>query len=271
MPCTANAQNCIVGACVPCPSGTQNCNGDSSDGCEVNLDLTTSCGTTCANQVNCQQDNPTCLAGVCGEAITPVDCAGSLTSGDLNITSAADITAFQTAKTTCISGNLNINSTGLTDLTGLNALQWVGGNISISSNGSMTKLTGLSGLTTVKGGLSIQSNSVLNDFTALSALQTIGGDLYIYNDTGIQTSIGGFGSLVKVFGNVTLQYLTAMPHLDGFPVLSEVGGYISLLQQRAPSISKASRAHERRELHQHHGYCRTSEPQRRVPYPELCG
>ena len=69
--CAADTQTCIVGTCVPCPSGTQNCNGDATDGCEVNLDLTSSCGTTCANQVNCSGSNPTCLAGVCGQEITP--------------------------------------------------------------------------------------------------------------------------------------------------------------------------------------------------------
>ena len=51
--CAANTQTCIAGTCVPCAAGTQDCNGTADDLCEVNLNLDTSCGTTCANQAAC--------------------------------------------------------------------------------------------------------------------------------------------------------------------------------------------------------------------------
>src|SRR5207244_6759837 len=143
--CPAETQNCTSGFCLPCASGTRDCNSDSSDACETNLNLTDSCGTTCANKLVCPTTTgpATCLAGACGTEIAPLDCAGNITPGDVTISTGADLTAFQTAGTTCISGNLTIQSTALTNLTGLGALQWVGGSVNIYSNGTLANLTGL--------------------------------------------------------------------------------------------------------------------------------
>ena len=60
--CGSNAI-CSYGKCI-CVEGYANCNDDYSDGCEVDLNSSNSCGTDCKNIINCGQ-NSICNSGVC--------------------------------------------------------------------------------------------------------------------------------------------------------------------------------------------------------------
>ena len=171
------AQACI--AVTARAQGTRNCDGQATNSCEVNLNLTTSCGTSCDNAQVCPGAQPTCVVGECGAVIGPTACSGTITPGNVTITNAASLTAFQAAGTTCIQGTLTINGASVTNLAGLEALQWVGGGVTISNNTTLTNLTGLSGLTTVVGGLNLSGNSALNNVSGLGALRTVGDFLQI--------------------------------------------------------------------------------------------
>ena len=208
--CPSQTHTCSLGVCVPCATGTLNCNDSAADSCEVYLNLTTSCGTTCANAASCPGEIPTCNAGTCGTEVSPTGCAGTITPGNVTISTATDLTAFANAPKPCISGDLIINSTSLTNLTGLEQLQWVGGSVSIYNNATLTNLAGLSGLTTVGANFNIQSNNALSDLTGvLPALTTIGGYLQFYGNPAL-LNIKGFASLAKVgtyvylYGNSSL-------------------------------------------------------------------
>ncbi|HEY1532584.1 MAG TPA: hypothetical protein VGF76_01155, partial [Polyangiaceae bacterium] len=231
--CTAEAQTCAAGTCLPCAAGTKNCDGSIINGCEVNLNLVGSCGSSCADKVACP--NPataTCLAGACGTAIAPIGCAGTVTPGTVNITDAASAAAFAAAGTTCIAGDLNVNNTSLADLTGLGLLQWIGGNVSISGNGSMTSLKGLSGLKTVVGAVNIQSNAKLLDLSGLGSLATVQGSFQIFNNNALP-NVDGFSSLVKVYGYLNVQSNSSLLNLSGFPALTEVDGYLQVSSNAA--------------------------------------
>ena len=99
--CTAEAQVCKKAqGCTPCPAGTKNCDGTISNGCEVNLNLVGSCGTSCSNQLVCSeaQGPATCAAGVCGTQPQPIACSGTITQGNAAITDTASLNAFSAAE-----------------------------------------------------------------------------------------------------------------------------------------------------------------------------
>jgi hypothetical protein len=83
-----------------CTSGYANCNTSANDGCETNLNSTSSCGTTCQNKQTCTTANgtPSCAAGSCGIASCNAghgNCNGTIGDGcetDLNVTTACGTT-----------------------------------------------------------------------------------------------------------------------------------------------------------------------------------
>ncbi|HOX42210.1 MAG TPA: putative metal-binding motif-containing protein [Myxococcota bacterium] len=62
---------CLASACAPsCDTDYGDCNGQTDDGCEADLWQLTSCGTVCANRVNCSQQvqnasGTLCASGTC--------------------------------------------------------------------------------------------------------------------------------------------------------------------------------------------------------------
>ena len=104
--------------------------------------------------------------------IAPVQaavCTGDYTI-DLN-NSSGDIAALSGC--TEITGNLTIDDSTLTSLTGLNNLTSVGGNLEIIWNNFLTSLTGLDNLTSVGGNLTISVNHHLISLSALTNLTTV--------------------------------------------------------------------------------------------------
>ena len=79
------AATCVAGACgFLCDVGFADCDGDASNGCEVDLRVTTAhcgaCGTACAGRPNAAA---TCAAGTCGFSCAAgrADCDGDATNG----------------------------------------------------------------------------------------------------------------------------------------------------------------------------------------------
>ncbi|HYJ11272.1 MAG TPA: hypothetical protein VEX18_19755 [Polyangiaceae bacterium] len=72
---------CSSGVCVSCPATTLNCDTDPENACEVELDSPDSCGTTCANVIECstQHGTASCSNATCGISCTSTyaNCGGT--------------------------------------------------------------------------------------------------------------------------------------------------------------------------------------------------
>jgi len=109
---------------------------------------------------------------------------------------------------------------GLTSLSGLDNLEVIGGNFSLSENVLLTNLTGLENLTTISGDLLISSLTNLTSINSLSNLNTIGGSLTIgYNHDLL--SLNGLESL-NVINSVGISQNNALTSLSGLDGLTSI-------------------------------------------------
>jgi hypothetical protein len=83
---------------------------------------------------------------------------------------------------TCITGDLRVENSSLTDLAGLETLVAVGGNVQITWNPALTTVNGLNNLKSAHG-LGIDSNPNLTSLAGLANLHTLGFDPYINNNS----------------------------------------------------------------------------------------
>lgn len=140
-------------------------------------------------------DSLTSLAGL--DNLTNV--GGSVDIDDNNlVTSLEPLSNLQT-----IGGFLDIGNTALTDLTGLGALESIGGELFINQNEQMTSLTGLDSLVSIGGYLEITGNPQLISVNGLESLTSISGGIYI----GFDAASGG------IDGNATLTDLSTLADL----------------------------------------------------------
>lgn len=107
---------------------------------------------------------------------------GSVMISGYNITDLTPLANIQS-----ITGNLNIQYTGLSSLSGLDNLQLVGGTVTILFNSSLSSLFGLQNLTVVGSSCSIYYNFLLSDCCPI--LPLLNG--------------GGAGGVVSIFYNMT--------------------------------------------------------------------
>jgi len=85
----------------------------------------------------------------------------------------AEIDNFQTNYPGCIEieGDVTINGDDISDLSGLNVVTAIGGDLNISNNDILTNLAGLEGLSYIGGNLEIIANAVLSDVTGLENVE----------------------------------------------------------------------------------------------------
>jgi hypothetical protein len=96
---------CSNGVCTPaCDSGWGDCDASRPNGCETDLWLTASCGTTCVNRVHCGNQiqnatGPSCASGLCDYAL----CLDGYGNCDANRTNGCEANIWQIAScgTTC--------------------------------------------------------------------------------------------------------------------------------------------------------------------------
>jgi len=141
----------------------------------------------------------------------------------------------------------------LEDLTGLNSLQSIGGNLEIGSGGGIggeffTNLSGLESLSTVIGDVRIRRLEALSDVSALNNLVSAGElrfqDLaalssppemtsltscqeILIDETGL-TSLPAFPSLTVLNGDIEIRDNPALTSLNGFVNLEQMVGGISV-------------------------------------------
>src|SRR5690606_21363851 len=80
---------------------------------------------------------------------------------------------------TIINGSLFIEDTDISDLSGLNNIETITGDVYITDNQQLTSLNGLTSLETIGGMLYIGFNFNMQDLDGLSSLRTIEGMLSV--------------------------------------------------------------------------------------------
>lgn len=231
---------CKTGGCaiLSCYPGWDDCNNDASDGCECAVALVSlgsgcatlggdaycSDGNYCNGKEHCVGDD--CYAG------TPVNCSASdsVLQGNFFIQSSLDIQMLAGIET--ITGDLVISAPGLTNLTGLEALKTIGGQLLIDgdpdgngtaeANQQLVALvgSGLSNLITVGGVITIEDNIALTTIELPSLVQAT--SILIRRNSSL-TTLGGFDSLVKVDGVLEISGNIQLATLSGMQQLSSTG------------------------------------------------
>src|SRR5690606_13485148 len=103
-----------------------------------------------------------------------------------------------------ITGNLTIKKTSnLSDLTGLNQLNGIGGNFEFSNNNATVNLSGLSGFSTIGGNIIIDSNTVLQSLFGTNSLIAINGKLDIKNNNSL-LNLNGLNAVTNINGDIEI-------------------------------------------------------------------
>lgn len=126
-----------------------------------------------------------------------------------------------------IAGNLEFTyAPALQNLGGLSSLQSIGGNLSVSSTPALQNLEGLSTLQSIGGSLNIR-NTVLQNFKGLSALQSIGGSLDVRSNQGL-TGLNGLNSLKSIGNHLLIAGNGVMTDVNGIMSLKSIGGGLDI-------------------------------------------
>jgi len=114
----------------------------------------------------------------------------------ITFSSQEEIDNFQTNYPGCleIEGDVTISGDDINDLSGLEVLTAIGGDLSISSNDILDALPGLDSITSIGGNLEIIGNPVLSGLTELDNVTSIGGNIEIIGNGAI-TSLYGLENL----------------------------------------------------------------------------
>ncbi len=148
----------------------------------------------------------------------------------ITFTNQQQIDNFTTTYPDCteIEGDVLIRSAYINNLSGLNVLTYIGGDLEIGEpeygESILLSVAGLSNLDSIGGNLYILGNSSLNSLNGLENVNSVGGDLIIttysltslYGLNGI-TNIGGY---FEVFSNYSLINLNGINNLDS------IGNYL---------------------------------------------
>jgi len=151
-------------------------------------------------------------------------------AGNVTLSSQTEVDAFGTTYPSCttLPGSLTISGNDITDLSPLEKLDTIGGDLRITSNSSLTNVDGLSSLSSIGGYLDISNNAILPSLEGLENLDTIGGYLHItYN--GSLTNVNGLSSLSSIGGGLNIYNNNSLTNVIGLSSLSSIGGYLNIL------------------------------------------
>ena len=210
-------------------------------------------GSTCAKDADCASGfvcwtsgascvrASSCYSGSTGEGVR----VGSLTVDATD--TAADLQSLGNAW--CVTGDVTVKKTSLTDLNGLGGLLTVAGAVSIEDNPALRSLEGLNGLRrTTKVALfrntSLASLAALSKVTTLSSLQVyinpaltdLGGLqnvigtswIEVVNNAGL-TSLTGLDSITSAYSYIDVRQNPRLASLAGLGALASVGNLVQVM------------------------------------------
>ena len=145
---------------------------------------------------------------------------------------------------TSVEGRLDIRSTFLTSLEGLDNLRSVGETLYVGGNPLLTSLEGPNKLTSLGGSLAIEANALLTSLEGLNNLTAIGETLHIANNP-LLTSLDGLNTLTSVGSDDSRRGLTILSNplltsLEGLNNLASVGGSIQIAGVGLTSLNAIS-------------------------------
>jgi len=123
---------------------------------------------------------------------------------------------FQTNYPGCteIEGNVIISGGNIKNLSGLNLLEAIGGELFIAYCDSLISLNGLNNLTSIGGNVDLSANPRLKDLIGLDNITSINGYLWIeYNDS--LQSLDGLEGLTAINGKIQIAGNTRLTNIEG--------------------------------------------------------
>jgi hypothetical protein len=96
----------------------------------------------------------------------------------------------------------------------------------------ITNLSGLNVIISIAGDLKIYGNDLLENTAGLESLISIGDDLYI-NDNIYLTSLSGLDNLTTVGDDIIIDFNNSLVSFDGLENLTSVGGYLRITRNDA--------------------------------------
>lgn len=133
----------------------------------------------------------------------------------LTLSSQIEIDNFSTNYPNCteITGNLTIEGSDITSLTGLITLNRILGTLSIQNNESLDNLVGLDSLSQIKN-LNIIGNESLERLTGLNNLRLISGSFRLL-ENHLLKNLEGLDNLARVNGSFAILFNDALENLNG--------------------------------------------------------
>jgi len=175
--------------------------------------------------------------------LTTLLCVGSMwaqcPTGTIALITQQDVNDFVTNYPNCTEIESRIGTdlwiyqcNGVTDLTGLENITSVPGNLRIGRNDVLTNLTGLNNLTSVGEWVWIEDNYYLTDLNGLENLATVGDYMWIeYNDN--LSSLAGLGNLTSIGSELDIKVNNSLVDLAGLEGLTYIPTYLEISQNNS--------------------------------------
>jgi len=141
----------------------------------------------------------------------------------------ADVDNFSTTYPGCrvLTSNLDIISTSIINLDGLNAVTRVIGGVNIIDNPNLSSIAGLSSLQQVDAAITIQNNDKLVTLDGLQKLISPRGSIRIADNEEL-TSIDALIGVTRLFANLAVVSNPALISLNGLHNVSMVRGSVTI-------------------------------------------
>lgn len=126
-----------------------------------------------------------------------------------------------------IDGKFTIFKSTLTNLSGMESLEFVGGSMALGNNDALTNIDALKSLKEIGEFLSINANPALENVKGLNALQKIGGYLQVTNNAKL-VDLKGFNAVQSIGNYIYIINNNALENLMSANALKSVNGKIEI-------------------------------------------
>lgn len=141
----------------------------------------------------------------------------------------SEIDNFQANYPGChsIDGNVRIDGNDVVDLSGLNVVDSISGDLVIQNNPVLESLSGLENLLYIRDDLEVKSNESLESLLGLSGLNDIGGNIRLYSNDHL-VNLSGLQNLDTLNGGIDIQNNARLANLHGLDSLCYAAGLFGL-------------------------------------------
>lgn len=169
--------------------------------------------------INSNADSGANRISITGEVLS------TIYTGDVVLQTQQEVEDFGANKYTEVIGNVTIGvtsgSSNITDLSVLNSLEKISGNLTIQRNANLTEIDSFTNLTALGGNLFISTNG-LTSITGFQMLTKISGNLDLTGNNNL-TSLVGFNNLSEIGGSIAVNSNNALETLDDFTNIRTIG------------------------------------------------